>query len=84
MKTGRARALSRVSIIGEKIRRERGEVISPRVGVPLASRPVEFEDDNRAAPRLGSRAGGYAVNRAINRGAPLQRSRAIPNVEREP
>ena len=84
MKTGRARAPSRVSIIGEKIRRERGEVISPRVGVPLASRPVEFEDDDRPAPRLGSRAGGYAVNRAINRRAALKRGGAVPNVEREP
>ena len=73
----------RASIVREEVRGERREIVGAGVRVPLASRSVELEHHDRAAPGLLRCAGRYAINRAIDRRAALERCRAVPNVQRE-
>ena len=73
----------RASIVREEVRGERREIVGAGVRVPLASRSVELEHHDRAAPGLRRRAGRYAIYRTIDRRAALQGCRAVPNMERE-
>ena len=70
-------------LVREEVGRERGEVVRSCIRVPLTSGPVEFEHDDRTAPRLRRVSVGYAVDRTVDGRAPLQRSGAIPDVQRE-
>jgi len=70
-------------LICKEIGRESREVIGTGVRISLSARSVEFEGDDRAAPRLSRGARCNVEDSAVDGLASRKRCRRVPNVERE-